>query len=296
MYANLFLSYIMLIVIKMWLIFVIIYIILYVIFTQTYKLATHNCKNDGALTVLLQIIGGFTTLLLSLFFKYTFPSDIKIYILLIIACVFYAISDRLNTTVRKGIEASTFGIINQLSSVFMIGAGFLFFKEKFIVTKLIGAVLIILSNILMFYKKGSTKFNKYILLGILANLSFSIALFLDVNISSQFNLALYVSITLMTPIIFISLLEKIKIKDIKNAYKNGNNIAIISTGIVWGLMIFFQLNAYKYGNVTTVAPLCALTVIGNVIIGYIFMKERDNLIKKFIAAVLIVISVILINI
>ena len=44
--------------------------------------------------------------------------------------VFYSISDRLNTTVRSGIEASTFSIIRQLSTVFMIFAGASLLSEK----------------------------------------------------------------------------------------------------------------------------------------------------------------------
>ena len=60
-------------------------------------------------------------------------------------------------------------------------------------------------------------------------------------------------------------------------------------------MIVVQLKAYQLGNVTSVAPLCALTVIGNVIVGYLFLKERKNLLKKLIAALLIIISVFLIK-
>lgn len=280
----------------MWFIYVVLYIILAVLFTQSYKIVTKNSKSDGSLTVLLQIIAGITALLMSPLFKFTLPSDWKVYALLLIACVFYGISDRMNTTVRSGVEASTFSIINQLSTVFMIVAGLLFFKEAFVWTKIIGAILIIFSNILIFYKKGNKKVDKYVLLGILSNLSFSVALFLDVNISDYFNLGLYVASTLMIPGIFIIILEKIKLSNIKNEYKKGNKKAILITGISWALMILVQLKAYQLGNVTTVAPLCTLTVIGNVIVGHIFLKERENLVKKIISAIIIIVSIILINI
>ena len=49
-------------------------------------------------------------------------------------------------------------------------------------------------------------------------------------------------------------------------------------------MIVVQLRAYQLGETTSVAPLCALTVIGNVLIVYLFLKERNNLLKKLIAA------------
>lgn len=279
----------------MWFLFICLYIILAVIFTQFYKIVLNTSKASGTLTVLLQIIAGLSALLLSPFFTFTFPTNWKIYLLLGIACIFYALSDRINTTVRSGIEASTYSIIKQLSTVFMIMAGLLFFKEQFILKKFIGAILIIFSNILIFYKKGSQKLNKYVLLGILSNIIFSIALFLDVNISDNFNLAFYVALTLLLPALFISIAEKISFSDIKQEFKKSNKKDIFITGFCWGTMIVVQLRAYQLGETTSVAPLSALTVIGNVIVGYLFLKERDNLLKKIIAALLIILSVFLIK-
>ena len=225
-----------------------------------------------------------------------FPTDIKVYFFLGLALVFYSISDRLNTTVRSGIEASTFSIIRQLSTVFMIFAGLIFLKEPFILNKFIGAILIILSNILIFYKKGEGKPNKYIILGIISNICYTIALFLDVNISNNFNLPFYVAISLGVPAILIFIIEKVKISDIKNELKNGNKKAIIITGITWALSIIAQLRAYQLGDVSIVAPLCSLAVILNVIVGYLFQKERENMPKKIVAAILIVLGIVLIKV
>ncbi len=279
----------------MWFLFVTLYIILAVAFTQFYKIVLNTSKSDGTLTVLLQFIAGLSALLLSPVFKFTFPTDWKVYLLLGIACIFYALSDRMNTTVRSGIEASTFSIIKQLSTVFMILAGFLFFKEQFVWKRIIGAGLIIFSNILIFYKKGNQKLDKYVLLGILSNIIYSVALLLDVNISDSFNLAFYVALTLLVPALFITIAERVKLANIKKEFKNGNKQAIFITGLCWGTMIVVQLRAYQLGEATSVAPLCALTVIGNVLVGYLFLKERNNLLKKLIAAFLIIVSVFLIK-
>ena len=279
-----------------WVIFVILYLILAVAFNQFYKVTTKTLTKPGALTVLLQIISTISILLLCPFFEIKFPTDIKVYIFLGLAIIFYAISDRLNTTVRSGIEASTYSMIKQLSTVFMIFAGLIFFKEPFIITKFIGAILIILSNILIFYKKNSGKPNKYIILGIIANIFFTVALFLDVNISDSFNLPFYVATTLGIPAILICIFERIKFSDIKNEFINGNKKAILITAITWSLAITVQLRAYQIGKVSVVAPLCSLTVILNVIVGYLFFKEKENIPKKVIAALLIILGIILIKI
>lgn len=279
-----------------WLIYVGLYLVLATAFTQFFKITTKTLKKAGALTILLQLTAGLSALFLCPFFEFKLPTDITVYIMLGISIIFYAITDRVNTTVRSGIEASTFSMLKQLSTTFMIFAGLIFFKEEFILTKFIGAMLIIFSNILIFYKKGKFEFNKYILLGILANISFTIALFLDVNISDNFNLPFYVALTLIIPALLIMIFERIKPSEIKDEFMNGNKKAILVTAITWGTSIIVQLRAYQLGNVTVIAPLCALTVILNVIVGYLFLKERDCLLRKIIAAILIMISVILIKI
>lgn len=279
-----------------WLLYVIMYLVLATVFTQFYKITTKTLKNAGALTVLLQMMAGLTVLILCPFFEFKFPTNKSFYIMLLVAIIFYALSDRINTTVRSGIEASTFSMLKQLSTTFMIIAGLIFFKEEFVLTKFIGAILIIFSNILIFYKKGKFEFNKYILLGILANLTYTIALFLDVNISDNFNLPFYVALTLIIPAFLIIVFERIKLSQIKDELISGNKKAIFITAFSWGVMIVAQLVAYQLGNVTVVAPLCALTVILNVIVGYLFLNEKDNLFRKIISAILIIISVILIKI
>ncbi len=271
------------------------YLVLATAFTQFFKVTTKTLKNAGALTILLQLMAGMIALILCPFFEFKFSTDINIYIMLGMSIIFYAITDRMNTTVRSGIEASTFSMLKQLSTTFMIVAGLLFFKEEFVLSKFIGAMLIIFSNILIFYKKGKFKFDKYILLGILANITFTIALFLDVNISDNFNLPFYVALTLIIPALLIMIFERIKPSQIKEEFVKGNKKAIIITAISWGVMIIAQLRAYQLGNVTIVAPLCALTVILNVIVGYLFLNEKDNLLRKIISAILIIISIILIK-
>ena len=279
-----------------YIIFVILYLILAVIFDQSYRIVAKSLTKSGPLTVILELIGAGSILLLSPFFKITFPTDIRVYILLGLSIIFYTIVDRLNTIVRSGMEASTFSVIRQLSTAFMIFAGFIFFKEPFIISKFVGAILIILSNILVFYKKGTAKIDKYVVLGILANLFFTIALFLDVNISNNFNLAFYVAITLGIPSILILIFEKIKISDLKTEFRNGNKKMMIITAISWSTSIMATLKAYELGPASVVAPLCALAVILNVLFGYIFLKERKDVKKKVLASLFIILGVLLIQI
>ena len=282
--------------INTWWFNIIIYLILYVVFTQSYKLATKSSKHDGALTVLLQFLGGIIVLLFIPLFKMQFPTNIKTYIFLLIACAFYAINDRINTTTRKGLEVSTHSMLSQLSTVFIITWGILFFKEPIVIKKIIGGLLIVAGNIFVLYKKGKFEFNKYVLLSLLCNIVFSIAISIDVGISDQFNLPIYVAITLLLPSLLVLLFNRIKIRDVVSEYKTGNKKAILLVVFSWGIMIIEMIRSYQFGSVTTIAPIAAVTTILNVFIAYFVLKEKENMLRKVIAAINVVLVIILVKI
>ena len=279
-----------------WKFYIIIYLIISVVFNQSYKIVTKNMNNDGAMTILIQIISSILCIFMIPLFNFKFSTDYKVYIFLFLAIIFYTLNDRLGTTSRSGLEASVYSILKQLSTVFMILTGIIFFKESFVLTKFTGAIIIVISNVLVFYKKNNFKFNKYLILGIVANISLSIALFLDVNYSKEFNLAFYVLLTFLVPSILIFIFERIKVKGIILEYRNANKVSLFLTAISWIIMMISKLKSYQLGSVITVATFSSLTVILNVIIGYFFLKEKNNIIKKIIAGILITIGVILIKI
>ena len=105
-----------------WVVYVIGYLCAATVFTQFYKITTKTLTNAGALTILLEGIAGLTGLILSIFFEYKYPSDIKTYVMLGISIVFFTMSDRINTIVRSGLETSTFSMLKQLSTAFMFFA------------------------------------------------------------------------------------------------------------------------------------------------------------------------------
>src|SRR5690606_12825932 len=123
-----------------------------VIFFQFYKLSVKNVNKDGAATIIFQVIAGVSQLLIIPIFAWQLPSKLSVVLLLVTACVFYAVNDRLQTTVRKHLEVSVFSILSQFGTVFLITYGFLIFKDEFVLTKILGALLIIAANVWIFYK------------------------------------------------------------------------------------------------------------------------------------------------
>jgi drug/metabolite transporter (DMT)-like permease len=277
-----------------WQVNLIFFYIFTVIFFQCYKLAVKNVKHDGAATIALQVIAGVSILVLTPFFAINWPTGISILLLLVVSCVFYAVNDRLQMTARKHLEVSTFSVIGQLSTVFVILYGLTIFNEKFTWLKLAGAVFIIGANVLIFYKnrKHKVEINIYSILAMLASLAFATAIAIDVGISKQFNLPIYISLTLLIPALMIAVGGKISLRQSITEYKTNNKL-FLATGISWALSIFFSLRAFQLGEINTVITLEAVAVILNVLAAYIFLKERGKIKRKIAGAILIVFGVLL---
>lgn len=280
---------------SIWWVDVIFYLLLAVVYNQCYKIATKKMQKPGGVAVLIDLIGGFSVLLLCIFYKISFPSNPLVYLFLAMSITFYAISDRVNATVRSGLPVSTFIITKQLNPVIMVIAGLLFLGEPLAISKIIGAIIIVLSNIMVFYEKGRLVINKYVVMSVLASISFTTGLLMDVNNSVHFTLPIYIACILLGPAIMIIIFDKVRLNDIKNEFLLGNRRLIVVVGLCYAFTNFLMMRAYQLQTVSTVAPLLSTAVIMNVLAGYLFLHEKSGIVKKIIAAFLVVVGIILIK-
>lgn len=274
---------------------VIIYLVSSTIFVRAFRKANRDMKDASCLTVLLELFTALFAIFLIPLFEFKFPSDPKLYLILLITTVIYAITDRLNIEARYGLNPSTFSMLKQLSTVFMIIFGIVFLKEKLVPIKILGAILIISSNLLISYNNGKFQINKYFVMCFFSNFLFAVAMLINVNISDNFNLAIYTIITVSIPALIISLFNKLSIKKLKNEFKLYKKLDFILAGATWCLMLIASVRAYQLQSVTIVAPLFALTALINAIVELIVDKDRDRFLIKIISGILIITGVILIK-
>ncbi|MFZ2188737.1 MAG: EamA family transporter [Candidatus Moraniibacteriota bacterium] len=262
-----------------------------VLLIQFYKLAVKETQCEGASTIILQLVAGISVLFFVPFFSFRFPNDLWIYLLLLLATIFYAINDRMQTTVRKNLDVSVYTILNQLSKVFMVLYGITLFHEPVVMNKLVGGGLILLGNVLLFYRKGKLKFNKNVILSVTASFFMATALMIDVGISKQFNLPFYVMLTLIIPGGFIFLTGRHSLGEISKEFKSNRQKYYIITGISWGLLLLFSIRALQAAEIIFIAPLLATSVLLNVLVASVMHKEKSGLAKKIIAAVIVILGI-----
>ena len=274
-----------------WQLNLILHLIFAVIYNQFYKLSIKDNVRDGASTVLLQIICALSFLFLIPFFPLKFSLDYRVYLMLFGALIFYAINDRAQTTARSGLPVSEFMIFLQFSKVFLIIAGIFIFHDSVIISKMIGAALIMAGTFVLLFKKGQFVFNKYVFWALAGTLAMSIGMTIDIGLINQFNMPLYLLFSFLVPAILIMIFEKISYTDIINEIKRGKKRHYFLTGISWCGASFFMYRAFVLGSVSLIAPLSALNVLLNVIVAYFFLNERDDIVKKISVSILILLGV-----
>lgn len=277
------------------LLFVFLYLMFSSIYNVVYKVISQNMKKAGSLTVLIEIVGSITSLTLMFLFKFKLPNNKFIYLLVLLSIIFYTIQNRLATTSRSKIKASSYGILKQISSIVVFFLGILFLKEDVTIRRVIAFILLLLSNVVAFYSPFKNKFNKYLILGVFANIFLGVAMFLDIITSKSFNISFYIFLILFIPALINLFFEKISFNDLKTEWISNNKKLIILTGMCFPIMTITKLYAYKLGEVSFITPLCSLTVILNVLMSYVFLNEKVNVFKNLIASTLIVIGLILLQ-
>jgi drug/metabolite transporter (DMT)-like permease len=282
-------------IVNTWQFNVIAYLAAVTFYLQYNKLAVKDARDNAAATLILQTVATIASALLIPFFPITFPEQLSLYGLLIAASVFYALNDRLQTPVRKHLQVSFYTIIGQLVSVFLFIYGLVIFHEAFSWTKLIGIALIISANVLLLYRRGTVQVNKYVVLAIIAAIAAATAISIDIQASQAFNLPIYIALTLLIPGLMIAVAERVSPKRMTTEYRQSNKKAYIIAGIAWAATIFFALRGLQLGEVTTVVPLQALAVVINVLVAYVFLKERAEIVKKVGVAAIIIGGVLLLT-
>lgn len=263
----------------------ILYLISNVVFLQSYKAAVRNASDESAAAVSLQLIAGGVALLIAPIMSFQWPTSISAYVLLAVAIVFYAINDRLQVTVRRNLDVSIYTIIGQGYTAILFAFGLVIFGESVTLTQTLGALLVVGAITLLFVGKAKSNAasRKYQLLAVVVQVIFATAIAVDVGISEQFNLSIYVAITLIIPAALIALQGGTRLPAVNKEFALRPRMYLLC-GVSWTLTIIFSLRAFQLGEVVVVAPLQTISVLLNVIVASIIFRERTDIQRRFIAS------------
>lgn len=197
----------------------------------------------------------------------------------------------------KTVEASSAAIFLPTKIFWMVLGGAIFLHENITVSSVIGTFLISGAILITtFSKKYKIGFNKGSITLLVASFFYGFAFVNDgYLLKNNFNTFLYSSMAFLLPALSISIFQIHAVKNIRYflATKRLTKILVVAMLISLGTVsIYFAYQ--KGGNISRIGPLSQISIILTVILGIIFLNEKDKIWQKIIGAVISIVGVILI--
>ena len=166
---------------------------------------------------------------------------------------------------------------------------------------LVGAMVIVLANMFLLWEKGKFQFNKWVWLKLLGCVAFAAAVLMQMRAAADFNIAFFAFLSLIIPAILLLAFRQTTPKAVINEVRQSKKWwLIVICGVALGLEVFLfaGINASTFFSRNDYGAqanaMFAAYVLLNVVFAYIFLKERKNLVKKSIAAAVIVACLVII--
>jgi uncharacterized membrane protein len=195
----------------------------------------------------------------------------------------------------KLIQASENSILLSSQRLWILLGAFFFLREAFSISKLLGTLFILVGIAIAQWKKQKFVMNEGVLFSLLAALSYAIAEIISYYILRDFEAASFTVFVSLLPVLALLIIKPKTIQKLRFYLrpKYAINIALVSLNDT--LATLFLFFAYQTGrNASQIAPIMATQTIISVLLAIIFLKERNNMVKKIVGAVMVVIGVILV--
>ena len=262
---------------------------------------TVNKKADPLVISTFYQIAAAIFYLPSLFFEELhWPVTADLWLLFALNMVLYTVFTIGNFYMNKYLDISLSSILGQSKTAITFIGALILFQEAVTWNKVVGVVLIIIGSVLLFLKRGTSfeGFNKKgLILVAITTLALTITAFIDARLIQTFSVNFFGMISYLMPgLLTIPILLKMKTKNeiMTNLKSNFNPILLM--GLIAPIAYSSLLMAYRLAPKSVVYPIGNISTLVMVLLGIIFLKERQMLQRKLIAAVIVVIGAILLSI
>jgi transporter family protein len=213
-----------------------------------------------------------------------------------LAVVLYGFGNVFVFKALKNTEASKFTVLFSSRALFTTLASTLLLSEGLTTKQLVGAVLIILGIIVATLKSFKYKFQRVDLLGVAAGLFFGLANTNDRFLLHSLNLYPYLFMVFMLPGIFVLGVYPKTFSKMNVFLKGKIFIKILFLCSIYAISaVTFFAALQKAPNSSQVVNVNLVGVILTVILSIIFLKEKQNTLKKLVGALLAFIGLVLVG-
>lgn len=247
--------------------------------------------------IVFQLVLGFISVLIALLFgRFTLPNLEGLTLRFILSSFLWAGATVFGFQAIKKLTAGEVTILTTSSSVVSIILGLVVLKEVLSLNIVLGTLLVFFAIWIVKSEKVSFKSRRGIGFALLSAVFGGIAVVNDAIILRSYEAFSYTAIMSILPGIVLILLFPQKIVKIKKLL-NSKFIMLMTI-----FCVFYSIQAIAYylafqngAPVSQLSPLIKSSIVLTVLLGAIFLNERQNLSKKILASVLVTIGAILLG-
>ena len=254
-------------------------------------------SNPVGYAIIFQLVLGAISLIFAIALKkFVLPSNETSVIRFIFSTLLWAGSTVFGFQTLKRLSAGESTILASSGTFITIGLGIVFLGEVFKVAAVSGTVLILLAIWIIATGNLNFRSREGIIFGLLSSAFAAIAVVNDAVILKTYEAFSYTAIMSFLPGFILLLLFPKQIVKIPKMFDRK------SFFIITILCIFYSIQAITYylalqngAPISRLSPIMKSSIVLTVIFAAIFIKERSNLKKKLIAAIMVTIGTILLN-
>jgi drug/metabolite transporter (DMT)-like permease len=197
----------------------------------------------------------------------------------------------------KHLEASELAIYATTGVFWNTTTSALFLGESITPKRLLATLLIVAAVLTVSWQRGQKlTFSQGAQYALISATAFGLAFTNDAYILRSFEAINYLFFGFMLPGIIILLLRPQATRKMKPLLTFNIGTKMVLFCVLYGLQAITIFKAYQAGgDASQIYPISRTYVILTVILGVIFLKERDNLAKKFLSALLAFLGVLIIR-
>lgn len=194
------------------------------------------------------------------------------------------------------VEASELTIVSSLRVIVTIVASIIFLNQIFTGWNIVGTLLILASTLLIVDTRKGFKLNKGFVYILVMAIFSGLAIVADSSNVQHYDVLVYSTFSNFLSGLFILAFYPTVMKQWKHFTQAGFLIKMLPLAIFSATQGILYLFALSYGgNTAQVGTIRQSSLIVTIILAVIFLKERGNLKRKFFAAALVTLGVILLS-
>lgn len=217
---------------------------------------------------------------------------------LIVATFAYAIAPSLYYRALKYIDVSEAAVLYSFVGVFVLIFGISTGSEIFSPQGLLGGILIVLSSIILYARLKGFKVSCYALVMLFSTVFYGVAYLCDSRIiRTGISPLFYQTFIFTIPPLVMIVMNFRSLRRLQVIIRNAGMWKIVIPNAVFLFISYLAIyNSYAHGGkASSVTMIISTDVVLTVLLSTIFLKEKNNLVKKVIASLVALAGVLLLT-